>query len=238
MNEEKTENLCMNMPLIGDKAPSFVARTTNGIIKFPEQYLGRWIILFSHPTDFTPVCTTEFISFQAEMDEFQKLNTELVGLSVGAVASHLAWFRSIYQEINFNGLRNIIIKFPVIEDLDLRISKLYGMIHPNVSDTKTVRAVFIIDDKGIVRTVLYYPQTTGRNIKEIKRILIALQTSDIFGVSTPANWTPGDKVIKPIPKTNDEMNKKLQKQNKDVQTWYFTLGPLPESKIFNKIKKK
>ncbi len=238
MTPEKPENLCMNMPLIGDKAPSFVARTTNGIIKFPEQYIGRWIILFSHPMDFTPVCTTEFMSFQAEMDDFQRLNTELVGLSVGAITSHLAWFRSIHEEINFNGLRNIIIKFPVIEDIDLHISKLYGMIHPNTSETKTVRAVFIIDDKGIIRTVLYYPQTTGRNIKEIKRILIALQTSDIFGVSTPANWMPGDKIIKPIPKTSAEMNKKLQKQNKDVQTWYFTLGVLPESKIFNKIKKK
>lgn len=238
MNDEICKLKEQNLPLIGDTAPSFIAKTTNGIIKFPEQYRGRWVILFSHPMDFTPVCTTEFLSFQSEMDNFQKLNTELIGLSVGAITSHLAWFRSIYQDINFNSLRNIKIKFPVIEDMDLHVSKLYGMIHPNISNTKTVRAVFIIDPKSIIRTILYYPQTTGRNIKEIKRILIALQTHDIFGVSTPADWTPGDKIIKPIPQTNTEMEQRLSKANKNVQTWYFTLGVLPESKIFNKIKKK
>ena len=229
-----------NMPLIGDIAPHFVVQTTNGIIRFPEDYIGHWVILFSHPMDFTPVCTTEFLSFQLMIDEFQKLNTELIGLSVGGVFSHLAWFRSIHDEINYMGSKNINITFPVIADLDLSVSKLYGMIHPNTSDTKTVRSVFIIDKDGIIRTILYYPQTTGRNIKEIFRILTALQTTDAFHVSTPANWLPGDRVVEPAPQTLQEMNKRMQKHNKnaDVQSWYLTFRQLPESKIYEKIAKK
>ena len=131
--------------------------------------------------------------------KFGKLNTTIIGLSIGAITSHLAWFQSIYDDIVFNGWKNMKITFPVIEDLDMRVSKLYGMIHPNASDTKTVRAVFIIDTTGIIRTILYYPQTTGRNLAEIKRILIALQTTDAFKVSTPVNWTPGLPVIESAP---------------------------------------
>ena len=225
-----------NLPLIGDTAPSFVANTTNGPIKFPEHYRGHWVILFSHPMDFTPVCTSEFMSFQSMITDFQNLDTEIIGLSVGAISSHLAWFRSIHDDINFNGWKNVNISFPVIEDMDLHISKLYGMIHPNVSDTKTVRAVFIIDPKSIIRTILYYPQTTGRNMIEIKRILTALQTSDTFGVSTPADWVPGLPVIEPSPKTNVDMNKRLK--NKNAQAWYFTLKPLSKTDIYSKITKK
>ena len=229
-----------SFPLIGDKAPQFVANTTNGRITFPNDYAGRWVILFSHPMDFTPVCTTEFLSFQSMLYEFKKFNTELVGLSVGAIPSHLAWFRSVYEEINFKDWKNVKITFPVIADMDLHVSKLYGMIHPNTSDTKTVRAVFIIDPHGIIRTILYYPQTTGRNIQEILRILIALQTNNAFGVSTPADWMPGMPVTESLPQTNQEMQKRIATniKNKNKQSWYLTFRDLPESKIYEKLVKK
>ena len=237
--QENTTETSFSMPLIGENAPSFVANTTNGIIKFPEQFRGHWVVLFSHPMDFTPVCTSEFISFQSMLKDFQELDTELVGLSVGGIYSHLAWFRSIHDEINFNGWKNVNITFPVIEDMDMRISKLYGMIHPKVSNTKTVRAVFIIDTNGIIRTILYYPQTTGRNMIEIKRIIIALQTADAFKVATPADWFPGMKVIEPAPTTTESMHSRINDKNKDldVQSWFFTLRALPEIKIYNKIKR-
>lgn len=234
--QEENEKL----PLIGDAAPEFTANTTNGPINFPNDFCGRWIVLFSHPMDFTPVCTTEFLSFQSMIHEFEELNTEIIGLSVGAIPSHLAWFRSIHDEINFNDWKNVDITFPVIADIDLHVSKLYGMIHPKTSDTKTVRAVFIIDAKGIIRTILYYPQTTGRNMKEIKRILIALQTNDVFKVSTPADWKPGQPVIAPSPQTVEDLHKRLNNRNKntDVQSWYLAFKNLPENKIYEKLKKK
>ena len=235
----QNDNQCINMPLIGDIAPAFTAQTTNGIINFPFDYKGQWVILFSHPMDFTPVCTTEFLSFQSMLTDFKKLDTEIIGLSVGAISSHLAWFRSIHDEINFNNWKNVDIEFPVIADIDLHISKLYGMIHPNTSDTKTVRTVFIIDKQGIIRTILYYPQTTGRNIKEIYRILIALQTTDAFGVSTPADWVPGTPVIAPSPQTIQDIHKRLNttKKNIDIITWYLAFRNLSESKIYEKITK-
>ena len=225
-------------PLIGDVAPSFAANTTNGVIRFPEYFHGSWIIFFSHPLDFTPVCTSEFMAFQSMIDEFEKINTKIIGLSVGAITSHLAWFQSIHDDIVFNDRKNVSITFPVIEDLDMKISKLYGMIHENASDTKTVRAVFIIDPTGIIRTILYYPQSTGRNLMEIKRILIALQTTDTFKVSTPVNWMPGMPVIEPAPKTLSEMQKRLKDKKLDVQSWFFALRKLPLAKIYEKIAKK
>ena len=228
------------IPLIGDIAPKFTAQTTNGLIKFPDDFAGHWVVLFSHPMDFTPVCTTEFLSFQAILPDLQKLNTEIIGLSVGSIPSHLAWFRSIYEEINFKDWKNIEITFPVIADIDLHVAKLYGMIHPNTSDTKTVRAVFIIDPHGIIRTILYYPQTTGRNIKEIMRILIALQTTDSFGFSTPADWKPGQPVIEPAPQTTKDMRKRVAAHKKDSNSdaWYLAFHDLSESKICEKIIKK
>ncbi|MBR3147753.1 MAG: peroxiredoxin [Alphaproteobacteria bacterium] len=240
MYEETYDENCEHLPLIGDVAPYFSANTTTGPINFPIDFRGRWVVLFSHPMDFTPVCTTEFLAFQSMLHEFQELDTELIGLSVGAISSHLAWFRSIYDEIDFNNWKNVDITFPVIADIDLHVSKLYGMIHPNTSDTKTVRAVFIIDPKSIIRTILYYPQTTGRNMKEIKRILIALQTNDAFKVSTPADWTPGQPVIAPSPQNIQDLQKRLNNHNKniDVQSWYLAFRDLPENKIYEKIKKK
>ena len=237
---EENDNKCSTMALIGDIAPAFTANTTNGPIKFPEDFRGRWVILFSHPMDFTPVCTTEFLSFQSMINDFQELDTVIIGLSVGAISSHLAWFRSIHDEINFKDWKNVDITFPVIADIDLHVSKLYGMIHPNTSETKTVRTVFIIDPNSIIRTILYYPQTTGRNIKEIKRILIALQTTDAFKVSTPADWIPGTPVIEPSPQTTNDLKKRINNTNKniDVQSWYLAFKNLPENKIFDRIKKK
>jgi len=185
------------MPLIGDPAPAFKAKTTQGDIHFPADYKGKWVILFSHPADFTPVCTTEFMTFAAMTEEFKALNTELVGLSVDSLYAHIAWLRTIQEKIEYKGLKNMEVKFPLIEDIRMDVARLYGMIQPNQSNTQAVRAVFFIDPKGIIRTMLYYPLTTGRNFDEIKRIILALQKADKEGVATPADWRPGDDVIVP-----------------------------------------
>ena len=184
------------MPLIGEKAPSFTAVTTQGTINFPEDYKGKWVILFSHPADFTPVCTTEFMTFASMADEFKALNTELVGLSVDSLYAHIAWLRKI-QEIEWKNFKNIEVKFPLIEDIRMDVAKKYGMIQPSQSNTQAVRAVFFVDPNGIIRTILYYPLSLGRNFDEIKRIILALQKADSDKVATPANWRPGDDVIIP-----------------------------------------
>lgn len=184
------------MPLIGDKAPSFSAVTTQGTINFPEDYKGKWVILFSHPADFTPVCTTEFMTFGSMMDEFKALNTELVGLSVDSLYSHIAWLRKI-QELEWKGMKKVEVKFPLIEDIKMEIANKYGMIQPGQSSTQAVRAVFIIDPEVTIRTILYYPISTGRNFDEIKRIIQALQKADKDACATPADWRPGDDVIVP-----------------------------------------
>lgn len=188
----------VRMPLIGDKAPSFSAVTTQGPINFPEDYKGKWVILFSHPADFTPVCTTEFMTFASMADEFKAMNTELIGLSVDSLYAHIAWLRKI-QELEWNGLKNIEVKFPLIEDIKMDIANKFGMIQPAQSTTQAVRAVFVIDPKAIVRTILYYPAALGRNFDEIKRIVIALQKADKESVAMPADWRPGKDVIIPTP---------------------------------------
>ncbi|NLG25416.1 MAG: peroxiredoxin, partial [Clostridiales bacterium] len=184
------------MPLIGDKAPAFTAKTTQGEINFPGDYQGKWVILFSHPADFTPVCTTEFMTFAAMADEFKALNTELVGLSVDSLYAHIAWLRKI-QDLEWNGMKNIEVKFPLIEDIRMDIANQYGMIQPGQSNTQAVRAVFVVDPSGVIRTILYYPLSTGRNFDEIKRIILALQKADKDGVATPADWRPGQDLIVP-----------------------------------------
>jgi peroxiredoxin (alkyl hydroperoxide reductase subunit C) len=184
------------MPLIGDAAPSFVAKTTQGEIHFPEDYKGKWVILFSHPADFTPVCTTEFMTFATMSDEFKALNTELIGLSVDSLYAHIAWLRKI-QEIEWNGMKHVEVKFPLIEDIRMEVANKFGMIQPGQSNTQAVRAVFVIDPNAKIRTILYYPLSTGRNFDEIKRIILALQKADKDSVATPANWRPGDDVIVP-----------------------------------------
>lgn len=186
------------MPLIGDDAPSFKAKTTQGDINFPADYTGKWVILFSHPADFTPVCTTEFMTFATMMDEFKALNTELIGLSIDSIYAHIAWLRQI-QEIEYKKMKNVEVTFPLIEDIKMEVAKKFGMIQPNASTTQAVRAVFIIDPKAKIRCILYYPLSTGRNFDEIKRIILALQKADADGVATPADWRPGDDVIVPPP---------------------------------------
>ena len=190
------EEKVYSMPLIGEKAPSFEAVTTQGKIKFPEDYKVKLVILFSHPADFTPVCTTEFMTFASMMNDFEALNTQLVGLSVDSLYAHIAWLRKIH-ELEWKGFKNLEVTFPLIEDIKMDVSKKYGMIQPGQSTTQAVRAVFVIDPKGIIRTILYYPISTGRNFDEIKRIILALQKADKDGVATPADWRPGDDVIIP-----------------------------------------
>ena len=186
--EQKT-----GMPLLGDIAPSFVANTTQGEIHFPEDYKGKWVILFSHPGDFTPVCTTEFMTFASMLEEFKALNTELVGLSVDSVHSHIAWLRRI-QELEWKDIVHPQVTFPLIDDVSMNVAVKYGMLQPNQSNTQAVRAVFIIDPESKIRTILYYPLSTGRNFDEIKRIIQALQKTDKDGVATPADWRPGDRL--------------------------------------------
>ncbi len=184
------------MPLIGDKAPSFKAVTTQGPINFPEDYQGKWVILFSHPADFTPVCTTEFMTFASMMDEFKAMNTELVGLSVDSLYAHIAWLRKI-KELKWKGMENLEVTFPLIEDIRMDVANKYGMIQPGQSNTQAVRAVFVVDPEGKIRLILYYPLSCGRNFDEIKRIIQALQKADSDGVATPADWRPGDDCIVP-----------------------------------------
>lgn len=212
-----------SLPSLGSKAPNFKANTTNGPINLSD-YKGKWVVLFSHPGDFTPVCTTEFLCFAKYYDEFKKRNTEIIGLSIDSNSSHLAWIYNIFQ---FTGVE---IPFPIIEDRDMSIAKLYGMISEPMSNTSTVRSVFIIDDKQILRTILYYPLTTGRNIPEILRIIEALQTSDRDNVVTPANWFPGMPVILPYPKTYKELKNKVKKcssanSNCSCMDWYLCFVP-------------
>ncbi|EGL82339.1 peroxiredoxin [Caldalkalibacillus thermarum TA2.A1] len=203
-----------SLPRIGSPAPQFEAVTTHGTIRL-EDYKGSWLILFSHPADFTPVCTTEFIAFQNIYPRLKALNTELLGLSIDSVYSHIAWVRNIEEKMG------VKIEFPVIADLNKDVANKYGMIMPGESTTETSRAVFIIDDKQIVRAIIYYPLTTGRNMDEILRVVEALQTSDAKGVATPANWKPGDKAIVPPPQTQEMAEERVNEQNVECIDWYF-----------------
>lgn len=217
--EERLEN---RLPLIGDKAPSFKAATTQGEINFPEDYEGKWVILFSHPADFTPVCTTEFMTFGYMQEEFKKLNTELIGVSIDSLHSHIAWLRAI-QKLEWKNYKNVEIKFPLIDDVKMEVSKKYGMLQPGFSDTQAVRAVFVIDPKGIVRLIMYYPSSTGRNFDEIKRVIIAMQKAEKEGIATPADWRPGDDVIVPPPGTCGAAKERLQDKAEDMYCldWYL-----------------
>lgn len=197
MNTEITR-----LPLIGDKAPAFKALTTKGTINFPEDYEGKWVLLFSHPSDFTPVCTTEFMMAATMQEEFEALNVSMIGLSVDSLYSHIAWVRAI-ESIEWKGMKNVKINFPVIADLNTKVATKYGMLQPNVSSTQAVRAVFVIDPAGIVRSITYYPLNVGRNFDEILRMVKALQKADADHCSLPANWQPGDDVIMPTPVTVD-----------------------------------
>lgn len=223
-------------PQLGDKAPKFTAESTKGRINFPQDYKGEWVVFFSHPADFTPVCTTEFMTFESMKKEFDRLNTKLLGLSVDSINSHLAWLKNIKEKIDFNGISEIDVEFPLIEDTNLSIAKKYGMIQPNADSNKTVRAVFIIDPESKIRAILYYPQTNGRNIEEIIRLLTALQTTDKFDVVTPANWEIGDEVIITPPSSKEEAIERLE--NMDDTTcydWFLCFKELSKEKIAEKL---
>ncbi len=204
------------LPLIGDDAPSFKAKTTMGDISFPEDYKGKWVILFSHPADFTPVCTTEFMTFASMQEDFRKLNTELIGLSIDSLYAHIAWLRTIKEKIEFKGMKDVEVLFPVIEDLKMDVSEKFGMVQPNASTTQAVRAVFIMDPQAKVRSILYYPLSTGRNMDEIKRMIIAMQKSDKEQIATPANWQPGDDVIVPPPGSCGSAKERVETQDENT----------------------
>ncbi|NPV50646.1 MAG: peroxiredoxin [Candidatus Methanofastidiosum sp.] len=221
MEEEGKEPI--SMPLIGDDAPKFKAKTTMGEINFPEDYKGKWVILFSHPADFTPVCTTEFMTFASMQKEFQDLNCELIGLSIDSIYAHIAWLRTIKEKIEYKGMKNIEVTFPVIEDIRMDVAKKFGMVQPNASTTQAVRAVFLIDTKAKIRAILYYPLSNGRNMQEIKRLLIAMQKSDKEQIATPANWQPGDDVIIPPPGSCGMAKERVEKkeEGKYCLDWFI-----------------
>jgi peroxiredoxin 2/4 len=227
------------MPRIGDKAPAFKAVTTQGPIDFPAQYAGNWVILFSHPADFTPVCTSEFMTFASQEGKFAEANCKLVGLSVDGLYSHIAWLRTIKEKIEYKGMKNVEVKFPLIEDITMEVAKLYGMIQPGESSTKAVRAVFFIDPKGIIRAIIYYPLSLGRNFDELYRVILALQTADAFSVATPADWRPGDDVIVP-PAGSCGVAKERMENQKDMtcHDWFFCTKKLDKEKVLKTILKK
>ncbi len=208
----QTESTC-TMPRINEPAPAFEARTTHGVKKL-EDYRGKWLVLFSHPADFTPVCTTEFMAFARHHAEFQAVNTELLGLSIDSYYSHVAWVKNIKEKFG------VEIAFPIIEDLSMKVANAYGMIHPGAADTSAVRATFIIDPQGIMRAMVYYPMTNGRSIPEFLRLVKALQTSDANKVATPAGWQPGEKVIVPPPADMDAAAAR-EGEGYECTDWYF-----------------
>ncbi len=209
------------LPRLGEPAPAFEAVTTHGTIKLAD-YAGSWLILFSHPADFTPVCTTEFAAFAAIATELRARQCELLGLSIDSVYSHLAWMRNIREKLG------VQIPFPVIADLDRAVATAYGMVMPGESRTEASRCVFVIDPAGIVRAMIYYPLTTGRNMKEIVRLIDALQVADANQVATPANWEPGQKVIVPAPKTMEALEERVE-SGFECADWYLCYRPLLEA---------
>lgn len=210
-----------SFPRLGQPAPAFQAETTHGTIRL-EDFKGSWLILFSHPADFTPVCTTEFVEFAKIAEPLGKRNAHLMGLSIDSTYSHIAWIRNIEQHFK------VTIPFPVIADLNKEVATLYGMIMPGESKTETSRCVFVIDPNQIIRAMIYYPLTTGRNMAEILRLIDALQTTDKHGVATPANWRPGDKVIVPPPKTVEAAAERAQMPGIECTDWYFSKRDLPK----------
>lgn len=202
------------MPRLNEPAPNFDTETTHGRRTLAD-YKGKWLILFSHPADFTPVCTTEFMAFARAQDRFAALNTELLGLSIDSKFAHIAWVRSIKEKFGVD------VKFPIIEDLSMKVANAYGMIMPGAGDTSAVRATFIIDPEGVLRAMVYYPMSNGRSIEEFVRLVQALQTSDANGVATPEAWKPGEDVIVPPPKTTEEADAR-QSQGYKYTDWYFS----------------
>jgi peroxiredoxin (alkyl hydroperoxide reductase subunit C) len=238
--EDTTQATPTTMPRIGDKAPAFKAVTTQGEIDFPKQFQGSWVILFSHPADFTPVCTSEFMTFASLESAFNELNCKLVGLSVDGLYSHIAWLRTIKEKIEFKGMKNVEVTFPLIEDITMEVAKKFGMIQPGESSTKAVRAVFFIDPKGIIRTIIYYPLSLGRNFDELLRVLIGLQTADAFAVALPADWRPGDAVIVPPAGSCGVAKDRMEGKESGVtcHDWFFCTKEIAKETVMSTIKAK
>ena len=227
------------IPRIGDPAPAFTAVTTQGEITFPADCAGSWVIFFSHPADFTPVCTSEFMTFATMEDEFTALNTKLVGLSIDGLYSHIAWLRTIKDKIEFKGMKDVEVTFPLIEDITMEIARKYGMIMPGEDSTKAVRAVFVVDPQGIIRTIIYYPLSLGRNFDELKRVIIALQTADALSVATPADWRPGDAVIVPTAGSCGTAKERMEGKEESVTCidWFFCTKDVTKEAVFAAITK-
>lgn len=233
------ENQVTPMPRIGDKAPEFKAVTTQGDINFPSDFKGSWAILFSHPADFTPVCTSEFMTFASMEKQFDEANCKLVGLSVDGLYSHIAWLRTIKEKIEYKGMKNVEVNFPLIEDISMEVANKYGMMQPGESSTKAVRAVFYVDPKGIIRAIIYYPLSTGRNFDEVYRALIAMQTADAFSIATPADWRPGDDVIVPPAGSCGSAKDRMEgKEEMKCYDWFFCTKKLDKEKVLKTILKK
>jgi len=233
------ENQFFSMPRIGDNAPEFKAVTTQGNINFPADYKGSWVILFSHPADFTPVCTSEFMTFATLESKFAEVSCKLVGLSVDGLYSHIAWLRTIKEKIEYKGMKDVEVKFPLIEDITMEVAKKYGMLQPGESNTKAVRAVFVIDPAGKIRAIIYYPLSLGRNFDELYRVVVALQTADKFSIATPADWRPGDDVIIPTAGSCGVAKERMEsKDEMHCYDWFFCTKKLPEAKIWGELKKK
>jgi len=236
---ETTETQIIPMPRIGDKAPEFKAVTTQGEINFPADYKGSWVILFSHPADFTPVCTSEFMTFASQEEKFANANCKLVGLSVDGLYSHIAWLRTIKEKIEYKGMKDVEVKFPLIEDITMEVAKKYGMIQPGESNTKAVRAVFFVDPKGIIRAIIYYPLSLGRNFDELYRAVVAMQTADAFSIATPADWQPGDDVIVPTAGSCGVAKDRMDnKKDMTCYDWFFCTKPISKEKVLETILKK
>lgn len=237
MEEQNPVNEFYKMPSIGENAPEFKAVTTQGDINFPSDYKGSWVILFSHPADFTPVCTSEFMTFASREKEFNDANCKLVGLSIDGLYSHIAWLRSIKEKIEYKGMKDVEVKFPLIEDITMEVAKKYGMLQPGESNTKAVRAVFFIDPKGIIRTIIYYPLSLGRNFDEIYRVLIGLQTADKYSVALPADWQPGDDVIVPTAGSCGVAKERMNsKDEMNCSDWFFCTKKLSKADVDKVIK--
>ena len=211
----ENQNSILSMPRIGDIAPDFEAMTTTGKIKFSEYIKDSWTIFFSHPADFTPVCTTEMSGFALDKDFFAQHGTKLIGLSIDSIHAHIAWVNNVKKNTD------VLFEFPIVADIDMSVSKIYGMLQPGESETAAVRAVFFIDPQAKIRLIMYYPLNVGRNMDEIKRVLIALQTADKHQIALPLNWQPGDKVIVPPPKTVEDM---IARENSDYEMVDFYLA--------------
>ena len=227
------------MPRIGDHAPAFTANTTQGEITFPADYQGKWVILFSHPADFTPVCTSEFMTFATMQDEFKAYNTELVGLSVDGLYSHIAWLRTIKDKIVYRDMKDVEVTFPLIDDVSMNVATKYGMIMPGEAATRALRAVFVIDPKGMVRAIIYYPLSLGRNFDELLRVVKALQTADAFAVATPADWRPGDRVIVPPAGSCGVAKDRMAGADEGVECvdWFFCTKEISAADVEKAIRK-